>query len=310
MAARATGSGVIAFGMVSIPVKLYSTVDTTKAIHFNMLRKDGSRLKQQYVSATDGQLVEKEDRIKGYEFAKGQYVLFTDEEMKAMDARSSNEIEITEFVPADQISSVYVEKVNYLGPDKGAARSYHLLAQAMRSTGKSALAKYAARGKCYLVMIHPLPDGLIMIQLRHQEELRSFSDIEIPESVIKDEELALAIQLVEQVSSDKFQPENYTDEVRHHMLEVIERKVNGQEIVVAQEEHEEAVIIDIMEALKASLKVSTSGKKKAKPAGKKGRSASSTTKAASKTEAAIKTAAIKGSGKKAPAEKKAKKATK
>ena len=269
MAARATGSGVISFGMVSIPVKLYSTVDTTKAIRFNMLRSDGARLKQQYVSATDGELVEKEDRIKGYEFAKGQYVLFTDEEMKAMDAKSTGEIEISEFVPADQVSAAYVEKVNYLGPDKGAARSYHLLAEAMRKTGRSALAKYAARGKCYLVLIHPLDEGLIMVQLRHQEEMRSFSEVEIPDATIKDDELELAIQLVNQVSSEKFEPENYTDEVRHHMLEVIEQKVNGEDIVVAQEEREEAKIIDIMEALKASLKDSGAGKKKAKTAPKK-----------------------------------------
>ena len=254
MAARATGSGVISFGMVSIPVKLYSTVDTTKAIHFNMLRKDGARLKQQYVSASDGELVEKEDRVKGYEFSKGQYVLFTSEEMKAMDAKSTNEIEIAEFVPAEEVNAIYVEKVNYLGPDKGAARSYHLLAEAMRKTGKSALAKYAARGKCYLVMIHPLDEGLVMIQLRHQEEMRKFSEVEIPDSEIKKDELELAIQLVEQVSTDSFQPEKYTDDVRQHMLEMIDRKVNGQEIVFAQEEHEEAKIIDIMEALKASLR--------------------------------------------------------
>lgn len=288
-AARATGSGVISFGMVSIPVKLYSTVDSTKAIRFNMLRKDGARLKQQYVAATDGELVEKEDRVKGYEFAKGQFVLFTDEEMKAMDAKSTNEIDITEFVPADQVNAVYVEKVNYLGPDKGAARSYHLLAEAMRRTGRSALGKYAARGKCYLVMIHPLDEGLIMVQLRHQEELRHFGDVEIPDADVDEDELKLAIQLVDQVSSEKFEPENYTDEVRHHMLDVIEQKVNGEDIVVAQEEHEEAKIIDIMEALKASLKDSGTDKKKAKAAGKK--------KPAAKKKTTAKTRAKKKSSK-------------
>ena len=269
MAARATGSGVISFGMVSIPVKLFSTVDSTKAVRFNMLRKDGARLKQQYVSASDGEIVEKEDRVKGYEFAKGQYVLFTNEEMKAMDAISTNEIEITEFVPAEQINAVYVEKTNFLGPDKGAARSYHLLAEAMRRTGKSALAKYAARGKCYLVMIHPLDDGLIMVQLRHQEELRSFNDVEVPQADLKKDELDLAIQLIDQVSAENFEPEKYQDEVRHHMLEVIDRKVNGEEIVVAQEEAEETKIIDIMEALKASLKENDTGAKRAKSAPKR-----------------------------------------
>ena len=283
MAARATGSGVIAFGMVSIPVKMYSTVDTTKAIRFNMLRKDGARLKQQYISATDGELVEKEDRIKGYEFAKGQYVLFSDEEMKAMDAKSTGEIAITEFVPAEQVHALYVEKVNYLGPDKGAARSYHLLAEAMRTTGKSALAKWAARGKCYLVLIHPLEEGLIMVQLKHQEEMRPFTEVDIPDAEIKDDELKLAIQLIDQVSSENFLPENYTDEVRHHMLEVIEQKVNGEEIVVAQEEREEAKIIDIMEALKASLKETPKGKKTPKAAPKKKTAAGKST--AKKTRA-------------------------
>jgi DNA end-binding protein Ku len=268
---------MISFGMVSIPVKMYSTVDSTKGIRFNMLRKDGARLKQQYVASTDGKLVEREDRVKGYEFAKGQFVLFTNEEIKAMDAISTNEIHIEEFVPADQISAVYVEKVNFLGPDKGAARSYHLLAEAMRTTGKSALAKYSTRGKSYLVMIHPLDDGLIMIQLRHQEEMRSFKDVEVPDAEIQEDELALAIQLVEQVSSDQFEPEKYTDEVRQHVLEMIDRKVNGQEFVVSPEEQPEAKIIDIMEALKASLKVKGAGKaagktssaKKAKKAPKK-----------------------------------------
>lgn len=267
MAARATGSGVISFGMVSIPVKLFSTTDSSKSVRFNMLRKDGTRLKQQYVSATDGELVEREDRVKGYEFAKGQYVLFTDEEMKAMDAKSTNQIEITEFIPADQVTQLYVERVNFLGPDKGAARSYHLLAAAMRKTGRSALATYAARGKCYLVLIHPLSKGLIMIQLRHAEELRSFDDVELPEAEIKQQELDLAIQLIEQVSSDEFKPENYRDEVRDHMLEVIDQKVNGEEIVVIPEEQAETKIIDIMEALKASLKQGASPKPK--QAGKK-----------------------------------------
>lgn len=269
MAARAMGSGTISFGMVAIPVKLYSTVDSTKGVHFNMLRKDGARLKQQYVAVTDGEVVEREDRVKGYEFAKGQYVLFTDEEMKAMDAKSTNEITIHEFVPAAEVNAVYVEKANYLGPDKGAGRSYHLLAEAMRQTGKSALATYAARGKCYLVLIHPLDRGIVMIQLRHQEELRSFDDVEIPDPEIRKEELDLAKQLVDQVSAEKFEPSKYRDEVRDHMLEVIDRKVNGQEIVVVPEERPEAKIIDIMEALKASLKAKEPSGTKAKSAPKK-----------------------------------------
>ena len=269
MAARAMGSGVISFGMVAIPVKLYSTVDSSKSVRFNMLRKDGARLKQQYISAMDGEVVEREDRVKGYEFSKGQYVLFTDEEMKAMDAKSTNEISIHEFVPAEEVNAVYVEKTNYLGPDKGAARSYRLLAEAMRKTGKSAIATYAARGKCYLVMIHPLGRGLIMVQLHHQEELRSFDEVDIPDAETKKAELDLAIQLIEQVSSDAFHPENYRDEVRDYMLEVIDRKVHGEEIVVVPEERAETKIVDIMEALKASLKTTQPAGTKAKSAPKK-----------------------------------------
>lgn len=141
----------------------------------------------------------------------------------------------------------------------------------MRQTGKSALAKYAARGKCYLVMIHPVPDGLIMIQLRHQEEMRSIQDVDIPPSDLKQDELDLAVQLINQVSSDEFNPEKYTDEVRHHMLRVIDQKVNGDQIIVVPEEQPEAKIIDIMEALKASLKAqgkAGSTKAKAKKAPK------------------------------------------
>ncbi len=253
MAARPIGSAIISFGMVSIPVKFFSTVDSTKHVSFNMLRSDGSKLKQQYISVSDGEVVEREDRVKGFEFTKGQYVLFTEEEIKAMDAKSTNEIEIAEFIPSEAVHAVYVDKVNYLGPDKGAARSYHLLKEAMRKTGKSALARYSARGKQYLVLIHPLDNGLMMIQLRYQEEVRDFAEVEIPEAEIKEEELKLAIQLVEQVSTDEFHPENYRDEVRDHVLEVIDRKVNGQEIVVTPDEAPETKIIDIMEALKASL---------------------------------------------------------
>ncbi len=270
MAARAIGSGTISFGMVSIPVKLYSTADSTAQIRFNMLRKDGSRLKQQYISAEDGEVVEREDRVKGYEFAKGQFVLFTEEEMKAMDAKSTNEISIHEFVPADQVSQIFVEKTNFLGPDKGAAKAYHLLAEAMRKTGRSAIATYAARGKQYLVMIHPLDDGIIMVQLRHAHELRSFDDVDIPDADVKKAELDLAVKLVEQVSSDTFEPGQYRDDVREHMLEMIDRKVQGEEVVAAPQERAEGKIVDIMEALKASLDAKGAApRKKAKSAPKK-----------------------------------------
>jgi DNA end-binding protein Ku len=253
MAARPIGSGTISFGLVSIPVKLFSTVDTTNSIHFNYLSKDGSRLKQQYIRASDGQVVERADQVQGYEFQKGQYVIFTPEEIKAFNVVATNAIDITEFVPLESIERIYIEKVYYLGPDKGAARSYHLLKEALGTTGRAALANYAARGKSYLVLIRPMEDGLVMEQLKHQEELRPFNEVPLDHVDVKDAELDLAIKIIEQRTNDKFEPEKYTDEIRAKILAMIEQKVEGQAISVPSEEKSEAKIIDLMEALRASV---------------------------------------------------------
>lgn len=253
MAARAIGSGTISFGLVAIPVKLYSTVDTTKAVHFNFLSKDGSRLKQQYIRASDGTVVEPDDKVQGYEFQKGQYVIFTKDELKAMNVEATNAIEITEFVPLADVDRIYIDKVYYMGPDKGAARSYHLLRAALADTGRAALAKYAARGKSYLVLLRPMGEGLVMEQLKHQDELRSFSEVPLDESKVDETELELAKQIIAQRTNDKFEPDHYRDEVRDRVLELIEQKVQGKEISVPPEERPAAKIIDLMEALKASV---------------------------------------------------------
>ena len=275
MAARSIGSGTISFGLVSIPVKLFSTVDTTKAIHFNYLSKDGSRLKQQYIRASDGQIVEREDRLQGYEFTKGQYVLFTADEIKAMNVESTNAIDISEFIPLEDVERIYIEKVYYLGPDKGAARSYHLLRKALDKTGRAALARYAARGKSYLVLIRPMSEGLVMEQLKHQDELRDFAEVPLDVCEIEDGELELAIQIIEQRANEAFEPERYTDEIRSRMLELIEQKVEGKDISVPPEEKPEAKIIDLMEALKASVGgAGKAGSKASRKAPRKPRSAS------------------------------------
>ncbi len=253
MAARAIGSGTISFGLVAIPIKLFSTVDTTKSIRFNYLSKDGSRLKQQYISASDGKLVDREDRVQGYEFTKGQYVTFTTDEIKAMNVESTNAIDIAEFIPLDQVERIYIERVYYLGPDKGAARSYHLLKEALVKTGRAALANYAARGKSYLVLIRPMGDGLVMEQLKHHDELRDFEEVPLESCEIADGELELAIQIIDQRTNEAFEPENYEDEVRLKILELIQQKVEGKEIAVPPEEKPEAKIVDLMEALKASV---------------------------------------------------------
>lgn len=254
MSARAIGSATISFGLVSVPVKLYSSGDSTAAISFNWIHKDcGSRLKQQYICAREGTVVEKDEMVKGYEFAKDQYVLFTTDELKALDQKADNTIEIVEFVPADQVEKTYIDKVVYLGPEKGGDRAYRLLSAAMRETGLSALGRYAARGKQYLVLLSPMRDGIIMEQLRYAHEVRSFEDVPIGEAEVKDQELKLAVQLIDQIRAESFEPEKYRDEVRERQLELIQAKVQGEDITAAPVEAPQAQIIDLMAALKASL---------------------------------------------------------
>jgi len=256
---------------VAIPVKLYSTVDTTKSVRFNYLSKDGSRLKQQYIRSSDGEVVGREDRVQGYEFAKGQYVLFSEEEIKAMHVESTNAIDIAEFIPLEDVERLYIEKVYYLGPDKGAARSYHLLRAALAETGRAALANYAARGRSYLVLVRPFAEGdhegLIMEQLKHEDELRPFSEVTLDACEINDDELQLALTIIDQRVNEKFEPERYEDQVRSKMMEKIQQKIDGQEISMSPEEAPESKIVDLMEALKASVS-STKANGKAKAAKK------------------------------------------
>jgi DNA end-binding protein Ku len=190
--------------------------------------------------------------VKGYEFSKEQYVTFTDEELKAMAEESQRAIEITEFVPATTVDPVYFDGAYYLGPDKGGEKAYRLLNEAMKATGRAALAKWAARGKQYLVLIRPVDKGLVMQQLLYRDEVRSIGDVPIEDAEVKEQELKLAVQLVEQIASDEFHPEHYEDEVRKRYHEAIQRKVEGQEITAAPEAPR-AQVIDLMEALKASL---------------------------------------------------------
>ncbi len=253
MAARPMGSGTISFGLVSIPCKLFSTADTTNAVRFNYLSQDGSRLRQQYIRASDGEIVNREDRVQGYEFAKGQYVTFSSEELKALNVAATNAIDIDEFIPLAEVERIYIERVYYLGPDKGASRSYHLLREALAKTSRAALARYAARGKSYLVLIRPFGEGLVMEQLKHEDELRKMDDVPLDVCDINEGELGLAIQIIEQRINDSFEPSKYEDEVRARQLALIQQKIDGQDISVAPEEKHEAKIIDLMEALKASV---------------------------------------------------------
>ena len=247
-------SGMISFGLVAIPVKLYTTGESSQTVRFSMVHeKCGTKVKYRYYCPTDDELVERDELAKGYEFAKGQFVLFSIEELKALMPEPTHAIEISEFVPLEKVDPIFFEKSYYLGPDKGGAKPYRLLAETMAETGRAALARYAARGKDYLVMLRPFENGLIMQQLRYAVDVRPFSEVPIEEAKVTKAELALARQLVDQGASDEFQVEAYKDEARGQVWELIEGKVQGEEIVAAPEEAPKAQIIDLMEALKASL---------------------------------------------------------
>ena len=255
MAARSIASLTVSFGLVSIPVKLYSATQASNAISFNLLHKTcGSRLKQQYLCQKEGVVVERDDMVKGYEFAKDQYVMFTPEELKAMEEAGTHTIEITEFVPAQTVDPVYFDKAYYLAPDKGGAKPYALLTQALRDSGRAALGRWAARGKQYIVMLRPVEEGLVMQQLMYATEVRSISELEIPKADVRAAELNLARQLIEQGANDKFDPAAYTDQVRERIEAAVQKKVEGQEISLAEPPVEGgAQVIDLMEALRASL---------------------------------------------------------
>ena len=240
MAARSIASLTVSFGLVSIPVKLYSATEASRAISFNLLHKTcGSRLKQQYLCIKEEVPVPREDMAKGYEFAKDQYVVFSPEELKAMEEAGTHMAEITEFVPIEAVDPVYFDKAYYLAPDKGGAKPFALLASALRESKRCALGRWAARGKEYIVMIRPVEDGLVMQQLLYAGEVRSISELEIPKTDVKDAELKLAKQLIEQQASDTFDPSVYKDTV--------------QEVTLAEAPEGGAQVIDLMEALRASL---------------------------------------------------------
>jgi len=251
---RAFASGQIAFGLVSIPVKLFSATEASEKISFNMLHKDcGNRVQQQLFCPKDERTISREEVVKGYEFSKGQYVLFSEEELKMIEEKSTQTIEISEFLPKEAIDPIYFAKANYMAPDKGGERAYSLLAKALEQTGRWALAKYAARGKQYLVILRPLENGIVMQQLFYPNEIRSMAELDLGEAIVKDNELKMAVQLAEMGAADEFHPENYRDEVAERTRALIQRKIDGEEIMSNLVEEPKAQVIDLMEALKASL---------------------------------------------------------
>ncbi len=278
MAARPISSTTISFGLVTVPVKLYATGQSGVRISFNMIHEPcAARLKQQYVCTACEEIVDRADSVKGYEFAKDQYVLFTPDELDAIETPTTEGIEVSEFVEAPDVDPVWYEKAYYLGPDKGGARAYKLFSEALRDTNRVAIGQYAARGKMYLVMVRPIEGGLVMEQLRYSEEVRPFSEVPVEDVELKKAELQLATQLIEQTSTEAFEPTKYKDEVRDQMLSMIEKKVEGEAIQMAPAERAEPQIIDLMSALKASLQ-----KGDKKPAARAEKPAKKTSKKTSK----------------------------
>jgi DNA end-binding protein Ku len=255
MAARAIASLTVTFGLVSVPVKLFSATQSSAGISFNLLHSAcGSRLKQQYLCAKEGVVVERNDMVKGFEFAKDQYVVFTPAELKALEEKGTQTIEIVSFIPVKSVDPIYYDKAYYLAPDKGGSRPYALLARAMREMDRCALAKWAWKGKQYMVQIRPSEDGLVLQQLLYADEVRGLGDLEIEKADVKPAELALAKQLIEQGATDEYDPKAYVDEVKKRIEAAVQEKVDGKEVTIAAEpEGGGAQVIDLMEALRASL---------------------------------------------------------
>src|SRR5881396_4294167 len=254
MPPHSMGSGTISFGLVSIPVRMYTAAGSA-GVSFNLLHeKCGSRIKQQQVCPVCNEVLDRSALVRGYEFAKDQYVRFTDEELKAFEEENSKMIEIEEFVPLAQVDPIYFEKTYYLGPDKGGEKAYRLLADAMGKSERVALAKFVMRGKESLVLVRAAQDGLMLHTMYFADEVRSFGEIDKGQSAkIKDGELALAQQLIDGLSSDAFNPEKYRDEYRERVLELVNQKVEGKEVTAAGPQAQRAQVIDLMEALKQSL---------------------------------------------------------
>jgi DNA end-binding protein Ku len=266
MAARSLGSGTISFGLVSIPIQLYTATSSQK-ISFNLLHaKCGSRIKQQTYCPKCEEVIDRSALVRGYEFSKGEYVRFSEEELKSLAQESSKVIDIAEFVPVSKVDPIYFENAYYLGPDKGGEKPYRLLAEAMAKTHRVALAKLVLRGKENLVLVRPAEQGLMLHTMYYADEIRNFGEIEKGQSAtVKEAELKLAIHLIDQLSNEEFKPGEYRDEYRARVLELVNQKIEGKQVTVASVEPQRGQVIDLMQALKESLAKQALQKKAARP---------------------------------------------
>ena len=254
--ARSIASLTISFGLVAIPVKLYSATVSSERISFNLLRqKDGSRVKQQYVAVNDGKLVDRAEMTKGYEFAKDQYVMFSADELKALEDATTHTIDISQFVPLESVDPVYFDGTYYLAPDKGGAKPYSLLATALKKAKQCAIGRWISRGKENIVVLRPLDDGLAMHQLHFKAEVRTIKELGVEPATVSEPELKLAHQLIEHLAAKRFDPDEFVDEHRGRVEAAIQRKVAGKEVSLSEAPTSTGGgnVVDLMEALKASL---------------------------------------------------------
>jgi DNA end-binding protein Ku len=254
--ARSIASLTISFGLVAIPVKLYSATVSSERISFNLLRqKDGSRVKQQYIAVNDGKPVDRSEMVKGYEFAKDQYVMFSAEELKALEDTTTHAIDIGQFVPLESVDPLYFDGTYYLAPDKGGAKPYTLLTTALRKANQCAVGRWISRGKEHIVVIRALADGLAMHQLHFKAEVRDLKDLGVEAAPVSEPELKLARQLIDQLGAKRFDPNEYVDEHRARIEAAIQRKVDGKEVSLAEGPvaTKGGNVIDLMEALRASI---------------------------------------------------------
>ena len=254
--------GHLTFGLVSFPVRLYSAA-RSESISFNQLHKhDGSRIKQVIYCQAEDKPIPRSEIVKGYEYEKDRYVVIEDEEIKKVAPPSAKVMEILEFVENSQVEPIYLETSYYMAPDEAGEKPYALLFEALKQTGRVGVAKIAMHNREHIVILRPGKNGVLMHTMYFAHEIRSVDEFRTDSSLVKEKELALAANLVEALAAD-FEPDKYKDSYRDNLLKMIESKKQGEE-VVATPEPQHAKVVDIMEALKASL--AAAGKKPPKSA--------------------------------------------
>jgi DNA end-binding protein Ku len=253
--ARALQSASLSFGLVNIPVKLY-TAAKSKSVAFHLLHEpDGSRIQEHLYCPVDKREVPRDEIVKGYEVKKNHYVQITTEELRAMEEAANRNVEIQEFVPLDAVDPVYFDKTYYLGPDKGGEKPYRLLVEALRTRKRGAVAKFVMRGKENLVLLRPAGnDHLALDVMYYADEVKNLREIEVPQAKVKEGELKLAQALIDGLSKEKWQPEKYHDTYRERVLELVKKKEEGRDVMAsAPPAAKQAEVIDLMDALKKSL---------------------------------------------------------